>query len=149
MQRKRRPQMTEEDIVKFVFQGMLGVGHLVASPEAALARLSEEYNEIEPDETEPLTEKLSTDWIRLNLRSAKAKGMTTKEIAGYVFKSARMRPLSFTRQNIYNFCVKYDPGEPMKRAAEKILDENRLPSHSASYREAYHPAYRVIYRNLL
>ena len=40
--------------------------------------------------------------------------------------------LSFARQNVYNFCVK--------------LDETWLPSHSQQYREAYHPAYRVLYK---
>jgi len=34
--------------------------------------------------------------------------------------------------------------EKMKAAAEKVLDENWLPSHSDQYRNAYHPAYRVV-----
>ncbi len=150
LQRKRRPQMKEEDTVKFVFQGMLGVGHLVASPGEALIRLDREYREVSTDDTEPLTEKLSTDWIRLNLRPAKAQGMTAEEIAGYVFESAGIRPLPFTRQDVCDFCVKLDSGnEKMRAAAEKMLDENRLPSHSDDYREAYHPAYRVLYQKIM
>ena len=147
LQRKRRPQMTEEDVVKFVFQGMLGVGHLIASREAALARLEEEYHQVKADAAESLTETISTDWIRLNLRPAKAKGISAEEIAGYLFESACVPPLPFTRQNVYNFCMKYNPGERMKAAAEKVLDENWLPSHSDAYRAAYHPAYRVLHRD--
>ena len=139
--------MTEEDVVKFVFQGMLGVGHLIASRETALARLEEEYEKVKAGDTEPLTEKISTQWIRLNLRPAKAKGMTVEDIANYVFESAQIQPLSFTRQNVYNFCVKLDPGPLMKTAAEKVLDEKWLPGHSDPYREAYHPAYRVLYKD--
>ena len=37
--------------------------------------------------------------------------------------------------------------EKMKVAAEKVLDENWLPSHSDQYRNAYHPAYRVVYKD--
>jgi len=37
--------------------------------------------------------------------------------------------------------------EKMKAAAEKVLDENWLPSHSDQYRNAYHPAYRVVYKD--
>ena len=35
----------------------------------------------------------------------------------------------------------------MKQAAVKVLDENWLPSHSQRYREAYHPAYRVLHKD--
>ena len=37
--------------------------------------------------------------------------------------------------------------EKMKTAAEKVLDENWLPSHSEQYRNAYQPAYRVVYKD--
>jgi len=35
----------------------------------------------------------------------------------------------------------------MKEVAEKVLDENYLPSHSAGYRAAYKPSYRVLYKD--
>ena len=68
IQKKRYPRMAEEDIVKFVFQGMLGVGHLIRSVQDAKDRLSAEMEPLEPDGTEPLIEPVSTDWVRLNLR---------------------------------------------------------------------------------
>ena len=147
MQKKRYPLMNEEDIVKFAFQGMLGVGHLIASIDDARSRLNAEMASLEPDDSEPLIEKISTKWVRLNLRPAKAKGMTEDEIAWYLVRSAEWEPLSFTRQNVYNFCVKLDGSDKMKAAAEKVLDENWLPGHSEQYRETYHPAYRVLLKN--
>ena len=36
---------------------------------------------------------------------------------------------------------------PGLSAAARVTDENRLPRHSAAYREAYAPAYRVIHRD--
>ncbi len=146
-QRKRYPLMNEEDVVKFAFQGMLGVGHLIASAEDAESRLNAEMASLEPDDAEPLIEKISTDWVRLNLRPAMAKGMAADDIARCLVRSAERGPLSFTRQNVYNFCVKLDGSDKMKAAAEKVLDENWLPGHSGRYREAYRPAYRVLYKD--
>lgn len=147
VQRNRYPLMNEEDVVKFAFQGMLGVGHLINSKADAKNRLATEMASLEPDDSEPLVEKISTDWVRLNLRSAKAKGMSEDDLAWYLVRSTECGPLSFTRQNVYNFCVKLDGSDRMKAAAEKVLDENWLPSHSAQYREAYHPSYRVLYKD--
>ena len=147
VQKKRYPLMTEEDIVKFVFQGMLGVGHLINSEQEAKDRLSAEMATLNPNEDEPLIEKISSDWVRLNLRPAKAKGMTVDDIAWYLVRSAEWGALSFTRQNVYNFCVKMDGSERMKAAVVKVLDEHWLPSHSEQYQKAYHPAYRVLYKD--
>lgn len=146
-QKKRYPEMTEEDVVKFAFQGMLGVGHIVKSIGDAQIRLQSEMEPLEPDEDEPLIEKISTQWVRMNLRAAKAKGMNPDEIAWLIYHSAQVQPFSFTRRNVYNFCVKLDGSDAMKAAAEKVLDENWLPRHSEAYRDAYHPAYRVIHKD--
>ena len=147
VQRKRYPLINEEDVVKFAFQGMLGVGHLINSEADAKDRLTAEMASLELDYSEPLIEKISTDWVRLNLRPAKARGMPEDELAWYLLRSAEWESLSFTRQNVYNFCVKLDGSDRMRAAAEKVLDENWLPSHSEQYREAYHPAYRVLYKD--
>ena len=146
VQRKRYPLMNEEDVVKFAFQGMLGVEHLISSTEDARNRLAAEMASLEPDETEPLIETISTDWVRLNLRPAKARGLSEDDLARYLIRSAEQEPLSFTRQNVYDFCVKLDGSDKMKAAAEKVLDDGWLPSHSQPYKEAYHPAYRVLYK---
>ncbi len=147
LQQKRYPLMTEEDVVKFVFQGMLGVGHLISSEEKALAYLHAEMAGLEPDGSEPLTESLSPEWFRLNLRAALSNGIGEKDICRRLIRSSRRRPLSFTRQNVYNFCVKLNDSEKMKTAAARVLDDNWLPGHSERYREAYHPAYRVLHRD--
>lgn len=146
-QKKRYPLMNEEDVVKFAFQGMLGVGHLIRSEEDAAKRLKAEMDDLEPDDEEPYIEKISTEWVRMNLRAAKARGVADADIAYMLCQSAQRKPLSFTRQNVYNFCVKLDGSEKMKQAAVKVLDENWLPSHSQRYREAYHPAYRVLHKD--
>ena len=143
------PQATEEDVVKFVFQGMLGVGHLVESSKSVLGWLETEMNNNPADEKEPLLEKLSTWWVRLNLRAARARGFKPDEIAYMVYCSSKQQTISFTRQNVYNFCMKLNAIDRIKMhtVAIKILDDHWLPSHSESYRTAYHPAYRVLHRD--
>ena len=147
VQKKRYPEMNEEDVVKFVFQGMLGNGHLVKNVKVAEERLRAELEVLEADKAEPLIEKISTDWVRMNLRRAKADGLKVEDIAWYLVRSAEWGALSFKRQNVYNFCVKMDGSEAMKATAAKVLDENWLPSHSEAYKEAYKPAYRVLYKD--
>ena len=76
-----------------------------------------------------------------------AKERIRTEEENWFYESSQIQPLSFTRQNVYNFCVKAYTGEKMKAAAEKVLDEEYLPSHSEMYREVYKPSYRVLYRD--
>ena len=131
-QKKRYPLMNAEDVVKFAFQGMLGAGHLVSSEGGALEWLQKEMDSVEPDADEIFVEELSSCWLRVNLRAAKARGITAEELAHGLFLSAQMKPLPFGRRDVYDFCVEIDGSEQMKAAAEKVLDGNRLPRHSIS-----------------
>ena len=145
-QKERYPEMTEEDVVKFAFQGMLGVGHLIASEADALAWLQKEMESVEADPEEPLEEKISPDWLRVNLRAAKARGIPAEELAARLCRSAE-KEVPFTRQDVYDFCAAVDGSPAMRAAAARVLDENWLPRHSETYRKAYAPAYRVTRRD--
>lgn len=143
------PQATEEDVVKFVFQAFLGVGHLVSSADIIQRRLENEMAQNPADDTEPQTEDLSPRWVRLNLRPAKARGIAPVELAKRVYRSAQ-QPVSYTRQDVVDFCESLDlpdlDKDKMKAAADRLLDGSFLPSHSDRYREAYKPAYVVLLR---
>lgn len=146
IQKRRYPLMNEEDIVKFAFHGMLGVGGIITSEEKALEYVHRKMQAVQPQEKGMLTERLSTCWFRYNLAVAKAKGMTDEEIAAKLYQSSQEAPLTFTRQNVYNFCVKLDKSEAMIAAASKVLDEKYVPRHSKRYTEAYHPSYIVVFK---
>ena len=142
----RTPAMQPEDVVKFVFQAMLGVGHLLSAREKVTQYIAREMDGLWADSAEPLFEILSPSWCRLNLRRAMADNIRPQIIAGLMTASGC--EISFTRQDVYGCCrriaqsgeccLKDDP------ALDAILDGQWLPSHSAAYREKYHPAYRVI-----
>ena len=141
--RLRYPLMQAMDTAKLVFQGMLGVGHLVASEEAAAARLREEMRGNGPSLGEALTEPAGADWFRLNLRPAREAGIREEDIAAWLLASSRVK-CGASRKDVCEFLLSLDGGEDMRAAAERILDESFLPGHSEAYREAYHPSYRVL-----
>ena len=144
--RRRCPLGTEQDIIKFVFQGMLGAGHLVASESSAVRGLKSELAGLAPDPAGILYEPLSSLWCRINLRPALAAGMRAEEIAMLMCRSAEKEEKLFTRQDVFDFCMNAAnaDSERMRTAAGRITAEEWLPSHSDAYREAYRPAYRVL-----
>ena len=139
-QRLARPDMRAEDEIKFVFQALLGVGHLLGERGAVSAYIGREMRGLRPDPGEALTEELSPLWCRLNLRRAMAEGLTPEIIAGLMLHPAP--ETAFTREDVRSLCREL-PGADGAGLAE-ILREDWLPSHSAEYRAAYAPAYRVI-----
>ena len=142
----RYPAMEQQDAVKFVFQAMLGVGHLLSSRETVENYIARELNGLIPDSDEPLLEPLSPQWARLNLRRALSEGIQPSVIAEYMFAS--QPAVHFSRQEVFDFCMRIaKSGNPLfdnKTTLHRILEPTWLPSHSHTYRELYHPAYRVI-----
>ena len=140
-----RPGARAEDIVKFIFQGMLGVGHLLGSEEQVQGHIARETAEHPSDPEEPLAEPVSPDWVRLNLRRAKADGLTPRVIARLMLSAPAQT--AFTRSDVLRACAEYaaQAGQPaVAEAAERLRDPHWLPSHSDAYRARYRPAYRLI-----
>ncbi len=143
--REQYPDLQAEDIVKFIFQGMLGVGHLLGPRASVEAYIAEEMAGQVPDPGQPLTEALSPGWCRLNLRRAMAEGLTPELIAKMM--AAEQPERVFTRPDVRQVCAEYaqETGLPEIAEIAALLDDPRwLPSHSDSYRERCRPAYRVI-----
>ena len=142
----RYPSMAQEDAVKFVFQAMLGVGHLLSSRTEAADRIAREMAGLSAGPEEPLYEILSPSWVRLNLRPAVEKRIQPSVIAGMMLCSGS--PAQFSRKDVFDFCVKLEKAGEMPGARtvdpERILDGAWLPSHSPGYREKHRPAYRVV-----
>ena len=143
--RERCPRVQAEDIVKFAFQGFLGMGHLLSDPALVEKRIAEEMRQEQAAREEALTEDVSPAWCRLNLRRAKAEGLTPRTLSKMMFLSGDSA--GFTREDVIRFCRTLSEEEKQPELlAEALLlrDVHRLPSHSGAYRRAYHPAYRVV-----
>lgn len=134
---KSHPEASEKDIEKFIFQGMLGVGHLLGDRDAVVKRILDEVSDLAADAEEPLTELLSPAWCRLNLRRAMAEGLSAEVIGRMMLAPADVP--AFTRIEVYDVCR-----AQVENASPRMLDPQWLPEHSERYRACYHPAYRVI-----
>ena len=145
-QRRLHPAIEQEDTVKFVFQALLGPGHLLAAREKVTDFIAHEMDGLPEDPEEPLFETLSPEWCRFNLRRAKTEGIPPSVIAGLMTVSQTQRP--FTRKDVFDVCSRLaETGEaaiPDPDSLRRIPDENWLPSHSAAYRTQEQPAYRVV-----
>lgn len=141
----RHPEAGDEDIVKFVFQALLGVGHLLGAPGEVEAYIASEEAALAPDPAEPLTEPLGPAFCRLNLRRAMAEGLPPRVVARLMLASPA--PDGCTRADVAALCraIAAEEGRPgLAQACAALDDPAWLPSHSAAYRAAYRPAYRVI-----
>ena len=101
-QRRLHPAIGQEDTVKFVFQALLGPGHLLAAREKVTDFIAHEMDGLSEDPEEPLFETLSPEWCRLNLRRAKVERISPSVIAGLMTVSQTHRP--FTRKDVFDVC---------------------------------------------
>ena len=140
-------QALGQDAVKYVFQGMLGPGHLLTDPDHVMKRVGQEMDGVKPDPQEPLTEDLGPVWMRLNLRRAKAEGISPAWITEMMMHGPQP---GYTRQDVMDFIRRHMDtirAEGLQEAAARLEEEGYLPSHTEAYRGAYAPAYRVVSRS--
>lgn len=151
----RYPAMEPTDAVKLLYQNTFGGGHLIRDEEAAIRYLRREYAAVSPDPSMPLTEDIGSGLLRVNLaalpenrleelgqvflQSAKAWQGTLED---FLPKLALLREL--TAEGVFAFSP-----ETLDAYLEEYAQVGYpMVSHSESYRQAYHPAYRVVLAEL-
>lgn len=152
------PSMLPQDAVKLLYQNEFGPGHLIADPDAALARLTEEYSLIRRDPAEALLEEIGNGLVRVMLAALDTAMFSLDELNEAFCRSAKLHTGSMdsflqkldllrelTRQGIFSFS---------EQELDVYLKEYRSSgcppvSHSQAYRTAYRPAYRVVSRSCL
>jgi len=152
------PLMEPADAVKLIYQNEFGGGHLIADKEACLNRLQKEYQTVIQKTDIPLLEDIGNGMARVNLAALAANGLTV-EMLNDIFvasseklhgtKKSFIRKLNIleklTREGIFKF-----DNHSLQAYLKEYISLGCPPvSHSRIYRDAYKPAYRVIYRNLL
>lgn len=147
--RNRYPLMTEADVVKLFFQGILGCGHLLGSEEDVTTGVTREMQGLSPDASAPLTEDLPGEYVRLYLAPAKAADISPLWIARLMLLSPSANQ---SREDVQRVLASLEDEElggsrqAFKACCDQLRDEHFLPFHSEQYRTAYAPAYRVISR---
>ncbi|MBE5802934.1 MAG: hypothetical protein E7316_00300 [Clostridiales bacterium] len=142
--RRHYPAMEPQDVVKLYFQAMLGCGHLLGDEDAVAQRIAVEQATLTPSPAESLTEPLGPDYVRLNLRRAKADGLEPLWIARLMKLSAETQQPA--RADVMKALSSLGDAS-IDQAAQRLMDDPAwLPSHTQTYHAAYAPAYRVISR---
>ena len=161
------PAMEPADVYKLLYQGVLGPEHLIASPEAFAGRLRAEYGMLEPGQSEPLWEPVRPDGAlgRVNLRPFQAKGGDVERLIAACLDTAgrtwgtpaelRAAWATFVELCRPVLCLTGTvsgrwPAFPLTTVlalSERLAAEGFPPiHHSAAYRQAYSPAYRLAAR---
>ncbi len=147
---KRYPLMQPVDANKLLYQAEFGGAHILKHPEMALPRILAELETVEP--AEKLTvEAIGNGLVRVHLPGLKAaEARTLSELflqsAGKVHGSEKCFEASLER--LTDLCEKGlmpFSAEALSAELSAYRAEGLHPvSHSEIYREAYHPAYRVL-----
>ena len=151
--RSHRP-MRPVDLLKLVYQNEFGCGHLIDDPHSAWSRLVEEERSLTTVGRKGCDYSLIGNGLaRLHLRSVARTGLDIKTLYRFFLLSARQmrgseggflqktEELCSLCQNGY---FSFSRAEVMLLVEEWEESGKRPFSHSALYRRAWQPAYRVV-----
>jgi len=156
-------ELAAEDLYKLLHQGVAGPGHAIEDPGMARAWLEREWSGLrDPDGNEPLFEPLSADGrlVRVNLRPWRSAGLDRERVLTAFLETAEAvtpspdeirSAMDAIRACSGSLAVEADiPAVQLDSLFAKLATEG-YPAvhHSAGYRQAYSPAYRVVLREYL
>ena len=143
------PESKLQDFVKLIFQNEFGGGHLIFNEEDSFIKLREEWANNDPCENRPFDD-IGNGFSRLNLSAFSKEDLETINRAFVISSNSITGTVESFEQklNILKSCI--DGTLSLKKEeSEHFLKEYKSSgyppiSHSAAYRQAYKPAYRVI-----
>ena len=149
------PSLEIQDIFKFIFQSALGCEHMVSDRERVLSYIRYELSAM--PKGEPKIEPLDGDYSRVHL-SCVGEGITDEQLADIFLMSSRREPngkeniekkLLVAREMIESGEMRFSVSDFDAAVNEWRTLGYPAIHHSVAFREAYHPAYRVIHNSLL
>ena len=156
-QMRLHPNLGFRDVYKLLFQGVMGVAHILRDRERAWRWLVEEFEGLDASEFlgEPLVEKVSVDGsiIRVNLRPFKRLGLSLERLFEALSKSAesiKEDKEEFVR--VWNRFIGLVGEGLLDFDYERLIEFDGVVKaggyppvhHSREYAEANKPAYRIV-----
>lgn len=148
-----------QDAYKLIYQGILGVAHIMENPEHAKQYLEKEYASVDSSNNEPLIENISIsgEIVRINLRPYKYSGGSVEQLFEAMILSVKETNGSKDdflilwekfKQAVFDGRLKFDKQE--LEVFDKKVKAANYPAvhHSPKYREANKPAYRVVKKSI-
>jgi hypothetical protein len=155
----RRPLMRATDVYKLLYQGVFGVAHIMGDDAWNWLEAEAEKLDLDNHLEEPLLEDVSADSsiVRVNLRPYLRRSLPLNKLFSAMKETVHME---VSPEELFEAWAVFK-GLVISREVHIDLEEFealdwelqkegcRLHHHSEVYREAYHPAYRVVRRNVL
>lgn len=148
---QRYPHMQPTDAVKLIYQNEFGGGHLIRNEEACRNYLQREYAAVIHDAAMPRYEDIGNGIVRVNLAALAECELCW--LGDAFIRSAAEHTGSLTnfREKLEVLCqlaeagiFPFSSGALRDYLAEYEAAGYPAVSHSQQYRDAYHPAYRII-----
>ena len=150
-QAARYPKMQPTDAVKLIYQNEFGGGHLIKDEAACLNYLRREYEVTPKNPAAQRQEYIGNGICRVNLSALEAAEL--EELGQAFIRSAAshkgtlqrfLEKVSLLETLAGEGVVSFDSGELSAYLEDYQSQGYPAVSHSQSYREAYHPAYRIV-----
>ena len=147
----RYPLMEPMDAVKLIYQNEFGGGHLIRDEASCLAYLRREYSLIEQNAAVPLYDEIGNGIVRVNL--AAVKGSDLEALGKAFIRSARahtgsmasfLDKLALLQQMTQQGQMPFSAAQLEAYLADYRAAGCPMVRHSEAYRNAYHPAYRIV-----
>lgn len=152
---QRYPLMQLDDVYKLLQQSALGAGHALDDEQALRETFDAEIASMGGGPGEPITDVISPDGrlARVHLRSYIEAGHPIDALFDAFLQTARDYPSA--PDKLVKFCgcvadlaaaggINFDPPEVARYFAKIAQDGYPIIRHSAAFRKAYKPAYRVV-----
>ena len=150
---EKYPLMRPQDAVKLVYQNEFGGGHLIVDYDWSLNYIRKEQSETAKNPEVPQFEDIGNDIVRVNLASTELSPETLNEL---FIRSSEMHrgDMSRFREKLEALRANADifpfSAEELNGYLDYYISQGcPMVSHSDEYREAYHPAYRVVMKSLI
>ena len=146
------PLLQIQDICKFLFQGAFGCEHMVTSPNGAVVWIDREYRNCNLQAGAPLVEPLDGNYSRVHLAYL-ARGLHAETLGKLFVASARTEPegqtalenkLAVAQALVQEGALPFSPDAFADAVQDWKAQGYPAIHHSNTFREHYHPAYRVI-----
>ena len=151
----RYPLMEPTDAVKLIYQNEFGGGHLIRDVDSCLNYLRREYASVTQSPDAPLMEDIGNGMFRVFLNALDHSGYTLEQLGKDFLRSAAIHRGSkeqfLSKLEILQQLTKEGKMPFSPESLDTYLENYRqqgypMVSHSDTYRKAYSPAYRIIFR---
>jgi len=143
-----------EDLAKLLYQGVMGMDHLLEDRERFIEGLRQEWETLAPARGEALCEPVHPfdPIVRLNLRPVKAAGVHLMELGPLLADQPRREGRISELWALWEEAVALAGAgkipfrvDELARWGEILRARGHAPGHSLRYRELNRPAYRLIH----